>query len=101
MAKRPANYGLEVIKRCFLDNVLVCCERRGTNENTNEVCVSTCSKRLIRRFGLRLIFDDIADELNDRLCKTLGKEMAPTTPIFRVIGAKYSLEAACYGGGCV
>ena len=32
--------------------------------------------------------DDIADELNDRPCKTLDKDMAPTTPIFRVVGAK-------------
>ena len=91
MAKRPANYELEVTKRCFLDNVLVCCERRGTNENTNEVCVSTCSKRLIRRFGWRRILMILLMSLDDLFCKTLGKDMPQQPLIFRVVGAKHSL----------
>lgn len=39
--------------------------------------------------------------LDDLFCKTLDKDMAPTTPIFRVVGAKHALKAACYGGGGV
>ena len=29
--------------------------------------------------------DDIADELNDRPCKTLDKDMAPTIPYFGIV----------------